>query len=261
MQRAGIFSINVWDFLAFMRIIFNSDHWIRKQQQQSRWNDKLPVSAVLWRLFTLQPPQMEAEGVSKYRNIITLPRPDIVLTPRPRDRKVTTTGYCYNLQSSIVWTIFVLWWGFPHSQLSQWLQWSRVRWYGKTELAIKSFSASIPRLIALMAEIFWFPLMQDFSLIRHLLGLKAPNSWMMRWSGDLNVVSFGARVLNNSAICNTARPGTALLAIDCMLAVSRHLLVSAVCRDPGITPVLEPKSGCMNCAKVLSIDSFCYWAI
>ena len=85
-----------------------------------------------------------------------------------------------------------------------------------------------------MAEIFWFPLMQDFSLIGHLLGLKAPNSWMMRWSGDLNVVSFGARVLNNSAICNTARPGTALLAIDCMLAVSRHLLVSAVCRAPGI---------------------------
>ena len=86
-----------------------------------------------------------------------------------------------------------------------------------------------------MAEIFWFPLMQDFSHSLDTYSVSRPQLLdYMRWSGDLNVVSFGARVLNKSAICNTARPGTALLAIDCMLAVSRHLLVSAVCRDPGI---------------------------
>ena len=27
------------------------------------------------------------------------------------------------------------------------------------------------------------------------------------------------------------------------------------------TPVLKPKSDCMNCTKVLSMDSFCSWAI
>ena len=29
----------------------------------------------------------------------------------------------------------------------------------------------------------------------------------------------------------------------------------------GCTPVLKPKSSCMNCTKVLSMDSFCSWAI
>ena len=90
MQRAGIFSINVWDFLAFMRIIFNSDHWIRKQQQQSRWNDKLPVSAVLWRLFTSQPPQNVADLIMFAGCLIAISHditpdwPSIVLTPPPR---------------------------------------------------------------------------------------------------------------------------------------------------------------------------------
>ena len=68
-----------------------------------------------------------------------------------------------------------------------------------------SFSASIPRLIAMMAEIFWFPLMQD-SLIRHSW---SQGSGIMRWSGDLNVVSFAAPVLYKSAICNTAMPSSA----------------------------------------------------
>lgn len=154
MQRAGIFSINVWDFLAFMRIIFNSDHWIRKQQQQSRWNDKLPVSAVLWRLFTSQPPQNVADlimfagclKISQYR--VTLPRTGQALSwhLRPADRRVTTTGYCYNLQSSIQRTIGVLWWRLPltHSYQGP-TQRSRVeRWYGKTGLtAIKTPGVSL----------------------------------------------------------------------------------------------------------------------
>ena len=57
-------------------------------------------------------------------------------------------------------------------------------------------------------------------------------------------------MLNKSAICNTARPGTALLAIDCMLAVSRHLLVSAVCRESDT-----------NLKLSLDIDRFWNWIL
>ena len=153
--------------------------------------------------------------ISQY--LVTLPRPGQALSwhLRPRDRKVTTTGYCYNLQSSIVWTIlnFVLWWRCPHSHLSQWLQWSRVvireNWAGNQDA---SFSASIPRLIALMlAEIFWFPLMQDTSLIR--LVLKACN-WLGLWD-DQGILA----VLYKSVICNIQQCQCSPLPV---LAVSRH---------------------------------------
>ena len=178
--------------------------------------------------------------ISQYRE--TLPRPGQALSwhLRPADRRVTTTGYCYNLQSSIPWTIAVLW--CPASSLTVIkARHKDLEWRGDTG-KLGSQQSRRQEFLCFNSPVNCtdgrdFLISTDarlLSLIGHLLGLKAPNSWMMRWSGDLNVVSFGACVLNKSVICNTARPGTALLAIDCMLAVSRHLLVSAVCRDPGI---------------------------
>ena len=106
------------------------------------------------------------------------------------------------------------------------------------ELAIKtwvSFSASIPWLIAMMAEIFWFPLMQDL-LIRH--------SWSQGsqlWDDDQVIWTLchllpPCCINQRSAIqqwCQAPLLSPAL-APDCILAavsmslLSRHLLVAAV---------------------------------
>ena len=102
---------------------------------------------------------------------ITPAWPSIVLTPPPR--RPQGDNHRVLLQLTIVNTLDncrVMMPGFlAHSYQGPTQRSGVERWYGKTaglthsNQDAKSFSASIPRLIALMAEIFWFPLMQDFS--------------------------------------------------------------------------------------------------
>ena len=123
--------------------------------------------------------------ISQYR--VTLPRPGQALSwhLRPADRRVTTTGYCYNLQSSIPRTIAVLW--CPASSLTVIkARLKDLEWRGDTG-KLGSPQSRRQEFLCFNSPVNCtdgrdFLISTDarlLSLIGHLLGLKAPNSWII----------------------------------------------------------------------------------